>query len=109
MSVEIAPEAPKPGKVGQEAFLGESDRQETTTYGIPVAFHEETSHSVRNSRSLAPQLGSDTTCPGGGGAVGPGTWHIYFEDFWGSVIKLVASAVSQEGFGRRDQGQGFRP
>ena len=64
MSAEIAPEVPKPGKVDQEAFLGDSDRQETTTCGIPVAFHEETNHSVRNSRSLAPQLES-TTCLGG--------------------------------------------
>ena len=41
------------------------------------AFHKETSHSVRNSKAFAPQLESDTTCPGGGGRW---TWdlgHIY--------------------------------
>ena len=63
MSSEIAPEAQKLSKVSQEAFLRGSDRQKTTTYGIPVAFHKETSHSVRNSRAFAPQLESDTTCP----------------------------------------------
>ena len=80
MSAEIAPEAQKPSKVSQEAFLRGSDRQEITTYGIPVAFHKETSQSVRNSRSFAPQLEVIPRARGGD----RWTWdlgHIFLEHY----------------------------
>ena len=55
---EIAAKVLKPREVGQEALLGGSergsDREVATTFCIPVAFHKETIHSVRNSRAMAP-------------------------------------------------------
>ena len=54
---EIAAEAQKTREVGQEASLGDSDREimtRTTMYGTHLALRKETSHSVRNSRAIAP-------------------------------------------------------
>ena len=57
ISAEMTAEASKAREVGQEALLGDSDRDmttATTTYGTQLAFRKETSHSVRNSRAMAP-------------------------------------------------------
>lgn len=77
ISAEIEAEAPNPREGGQEALLGGSDREVTTTYSIPVAFRKETNHSVRSSRAMDPNLEVIPCAQGVEGAMEPGTGYMY--------------------------------